>query len=173
MNKKLIIPFVLLMTVTLGASAQKEPASKIVHNSPVSYHTPFTNIVVNDGIDLVITENSNDKIWFDGKAKNLEKLKWEIKDGTLYLASKNGSLKDKVKVNVYVQKLTNIEVNGDSWVKSGGYLNSPALDVYINGEALVDISNIGKISVKNSSEVELGVLKRTSGVSVAGTTSMK
>jgi hypothetical protein len=78
-----------------------------------------------------------------------------------------------VKVNVYVQKLTNIEVNGDSWVKSGGYLNSPALDVYINGEALVDISNIGKISVKNSSEVELGVLKRTSGVSVAGTTSMK
>ncbi len=166
--KKLMIPLVILLTVSLTSSAQKDAPSKLQASTPISYHNRFTNIVVNDGIDLVLTENTQDKIWFEGKSKHIDKLKWEIKDGTLYLASKNGSLKDRVKVNVYVQQLTNIRVNGDSWVKSSGYLTSPSLDVMINGEALVDISNVGKISIKNSRDFEIGILKRTSGVSVAG-----
>ena len=122
--------------------------------------------MVNDGIELVLTENNQDKIWFDGKTKHLDKLQWEVKDGTLYLAGKSGSLKDKVRVNVCVQKLRNIVVNGDSWVHSSGYLLSPALDVLVNGEALVDISNAGKITVHNTKDYELGVMKSTGGVSI-------
>jgi hypothetical protein len=173
MKKKLMIPLLFLLTVTFTATAQKDAPSKIQVSTPVSYHDHFTNIVVSDGIDLVLTENIQDKIWFEGKSKHIDKLKWEIKNGTLYLASKSGSLKDKVKVNVYVQQLTNILVNGDSWVKSSGYLTSASLDVLINGEALVDIANVGKISVKHSNDFELGVMKRTSGVSVQGTTTRK
>ena len=166
MKKKLFIPIALIFAVSLSAAAQKETPSKFQASTPVSYQQAFNNIVVNDGIDLVLVENRQDKIWFDGKQKNVDKLKWQIKDGTLYLSSTQGSLKDKVRVNVYVQGLTYILVNGDSWVKSSGYLNSPALDVVINGEALVDIANAGRISISNSRDFELGIMKKTSGVSV-------
>jgi hypothetical protein len=169
MKKKLFIPLALLLGVSLTAAAQKEQPSKLYAATLVSYNTPFTKIVVNDGIELVLTENSQEKIWFDGKARQLDKLRWEIKNGTLYLSGKNGSLKDKVRVSVCVQKLRNIEVNGDSWVRSSGYLTSPALDVLVNGEAMVDISNVGKIAVNKTADYELGVMKKTSGVSVAGT----
>jgi hypothetical protein len=171
MKKKLIIPLALLLTISLTAAAQKEAPSKSYSATLVSYQDPFTKIVVNDGIELVLTENSQDKIWFDGKAKHLDKIKWEVKNGTLYLAGKSGSLKDKVRVNVCVQQLRNIEVNGDSWVHSSGYLTSPVLDVLVNGEAMVDISNVGKISVNKTADFELGVMKRTSGVSIAGAAS--
>ena len=167
MKNKLFIPLALLLAVSLTATAQKESASKLYAATPISYHSSFSKIVLNDGIDLVLIENSQDKIWFDGKSKHVDKLKWEIKNGTLYLSSKTGSLNEKVQVNVYVQDLQTVEVNGDSRVRSSGYLSSPALDVHINGEALVDISNLGKILVTNSKDFELGVMKRTSGVSVA------
>jgi len=168
MKNKLFIPLALMFAVSLTAAAQKESPSKLYPATPISYSSSFSKIVVNDGIDLVLTENTQDMIWFDGKSKHLDKVKWEIKEGTLYLSSKGGSLKDKVKVNVFVQNLNNIEVNGDSWVRSSGYLSSPKLDVLINGEALVDISNAGKISVTKTKDFELGVMKRTSGVSVGG-----
>jgi hypothetical protein len=45
------------------------------------------------------------------------------------------------------------------------------LDVLVNGEAMVDISNVGKISVNKTADFELGVMKRTSGVSIAGAAS--
>ncbi len=170
MKKKLIIPLALLLTITLSANAQKEQPTKIYVSTAISHEKHFSNIVVNDGIDLVLTENSQYKIWFDGKEKNLEKVKWEVKDGTLYLASRSGSLKDKVKAYVYVQQLNHIRVNGDSWVKSSGYLTSPSLSVLVNGEALVDILNAGKISVENSRDFELGVMKKTRGVSVTNST---
>lgn len=170
MKKSLFISLALLATVSLTAAAQKQAPAKTYTTTLVSYGTPFTKIVVNDGIELVLTENSQDKIWFDGKAKHLDKLTWEIKDGTLYLAGKNGSLKGKARVVVCVKKLRNIEVNGDSWVHSSGYLSSPLLDVLVNGEAMVDISNAGKISVNKTKDYELGVMKSTSGVSIGSAT---
>jgi len=63
-----------------------------------------------------------------------------------------------------VQNLQQITINGDSWVKSIGNLHSPSLNIYLNGEALVNVRNLGQISVKNAKHIELDIQKSSSGV---------
>ena len=73
MKKKLFIPLAILLGISLTSAAQKEAPARVHSVTPISYNSSFSRIVVNDGIDLVLTENAQDKIWFDGKSKHLDK----------------------------------------------------------------------------------------------------
>lgn len=69
-------------------------------------------------------------------------------------------------VTVSVKGLKEINVNGESAVKSIGSINSVSLYVYMNGLGSVQISNAGKIFVGNGEGVKLDVKKQTANVSV-------
>ncbi|HSN61211.1 MAG TPA: DUF2807 domain-containing protein [Ferruginibacter sp.] len=165
MKKKIIIYTALLFTITVTAFAQKEPG-QVINNDPLTYNKPFEKIVVEDDIELVLIESNEKQIKFEGSAVDLEKVNWSIKRGSIYLGSKLGSLKDKVKVILYVKDLKAIEINGNSVIKTSGHLSSKNLDIMMNGQAWVDILNAGKINVQRGEDIELNVRKKTKAVSI-------
>lgn len=168
MKKTLLISATVLFAFGFTASAQKEP-TKAKHVQPIPYSSSFNKIVVADGIDLELTEGTGKELSVKGSQRNVEKMDYRIEDGTLYLASKAGSLKNYVRVEVPVQNLRQLTINGNSLVKSNGNLNSPSLKIYVNGEAMVNVTNRGQISVNNSKEIELDIRKSSNGVLFAKT----
>ncbi len=163
MKKTLMILTTMLCIAGFNANAQKEPTKKS-HSKQISYSGSFSKIVVEDDIDLVLTEATTGEISVSGRQKNTDKLDSRIENGVLYLSSKSGSLKNYVKVNVPVQDLRQVVINGNSLVKSKGNLQSTSLRIYVNGEAMVDVKNLGRLTVINSKDFELDVLQSSAGV---------
>ena len=97
---------------------------------------------------------------------DIERVDWKIKNGILYLSSKKGTLKDKVKVTVSVNQLQRLDVFGKSTVNSLGELASKSLVVTIDGDSYVALKNSGNIHIINSVNTELDVRRLVGDVVV-------
>ena len=133
----------------------------------INYQLSFTRIELNDDIDLVLQESTNKFIDVTGDANEIDNVDWKIKDDVLYIRSKKGSLKDKAKVSVSVNQLKKLEIYGQSNVNSIGQLNSPSLQVTIEGDSYVSLKNSGKIYVTNSPYTQLDVHRVVGNVFVS------
>lgn len=134
-----------------GTNEEKPPGKRI------NYQLAFSTIELSDDIDLVLQESTNKVIDISGSEVDIETVDWKIKNGILYISSKKGSLKDKVKVTVSVNQLKRLDVYGKSVVNSLGELGSKSLMVTIDGDSYVSLKNTGNIYVTNSLNTELDV----------------
>ncbi len=162
--KKFLLIAALTAFTTAGSFANTTSVNsadvKTVTLAPAS----FSKIVVQDDIDVVLTESAEASISFDGKTADIYKVTWEVKDGVLYLKSKAASLKDKVTVTIGTQQLKELVVKGTSAVTTEGTLNTPVLTVYMYDTPNVQIKNRGHIHLENKSEQELFFSKKVGGV---------
>lgn len=142
-----------LLTITAGGFAgngfQKRDTEKTM---VANLKAPFTSIVVNSDIDVVLTEAADNRIEVKGDASNVN---YFIKKGVLYIGSKQGSLKDKAVIYLSVSSLESIVVNGKSKISSAGFLNSSKLKVTVNAEAKFDLKNYGEILFEADEEIDL------------------
>ncbi len=165
--KKLIVLLTVFTIAGLSAFATGGESTDVknYYSQYFAYKLSFNKIVVADDIDLVIYENSTTNIQFDGTKENIEKVDWKVKNGTLYIKSKSGSLKSKVIVTLDVTNLDEISIEGQSSVRSLGNLNSPKLDVYMKSGSFVAIRNYGTINII-SEDAEISVLERSGDISI-------
>jgi len=125
-----------------------------------SYQLSFVKLQVQDDIDVLLVENPERAIEFKGSEANIAKVDWEIKDGVLYIKSKDKrSLKGKVQLTINVSHLQELAIKGDSEIKSAGELNSAFLSISLEGNCSVSVRNKGQISVLNNNEQELEIKK--------------
>jgi hypothetical protein len=154
--KKLIIMAVSLLTVNAALFAGNSSVSPVTEYSKViSAKAPFHSIVVNNDIDVVLTEATDNTIEIKGEEADVKKVNHYVKKGVLYIGSKVGSLKNKAVVYVSVNDLQSIEVNGKSTVTSKGFLSSSKLKVFVNGEAKFDLKNQGQMLFESDEEIDL------------------
>ena len=153
MKKIITMAICILITAFIAAFAGDKPTPQ----KQSDYQISFNRIVVYDDIDLQLKESDSRNIAFAGKEADVENIDWKIKDNVLYLQSKKGSLKDKVKVQVTVDQLKEIVVKGQSVVSSNGALLSPRLDVYVHSDCYVALKNTGEIHVIEGAETEINV----------------
>lgn len=145
------------------------PKAVVTDELPYSknYSMDFKKIVVEDGINLVLKESKGKQITIEGVKNAIPKVQWKIKNNTLYLSSKKGSLKDNVIVTLDVTGLEQVEINGDSEIMSNGNLQSQFLQIYLNGTGRVSISNFGRIALYNGEGINVIVKKQTENVSIS------
>lgn len=158
MKKLLVMATAILFTASISAFASGTNP-KAGHSKQINYQIPFKKIVVSNDIDLVLHENVNKSLNVSGLAQDIENVDWKIKNNVLYLKSKKGSLKDKVKVTLSVTQLKEIVVKGESAVSSAGHLASPTLYIFIENDSYVSIRNFGQIYVNNTPDTELEIKK--------------
>jgi hypothetical protein len=154
--KKLIIMAVSLLTVNaalFAGNSSVTPATE--YTKVISTKSPFHSIVVNNDIDVVLTEATDNMIEIKGEEESVKKVSHFIKKGVLYINSKQGSLKGRATVYLSVNDLQSIEVNGKSTISSKGALNSSKLKVVVNGEAKFDLKNQGKMLFEADEEIDL------------------
>jgi DUF4097 and DUF4098 domain-containing protein YvlB len=164
---KKLITMVAAIFLTAGISAFASGTND--GTSPgkrINYQVSFSKIELSDDIDLVLHESQNKFIDVTGNTADIEKVNWKIKDGILFISSKKGSLKDKVKVIVSVNQLKKLEIYGESTVNSLGELSSKELHVSIEGDSYVALKNSGEIHITNSPNTQLEVKRIVGDVSV-------
>lgn len=149
-----------ISTFASGTNGEKTPGKRI------NYQLAFSKIELSDDIDLVLHESTNQVIDISGAEADIERVNWKIKNGILYLSSRKGSLKDKVKVTVSVNQLKRLDVFGKSTVNSLGELASKSLMVTIDGDSYVALKNSGNIHITNSVNTELDVRRLVGDVVV-------
>ena len=155
---KKIFPMVTTIILTAGitASAAGTGHEKIA-SQKTSYQLSFAKLQVCDDIDIMLVETPEKSLEFNGTDADIAKVDWKIKDGVLYIKSKAGSLKGKVKLTVNVSHLKEIAIKGDSEVRSDGELSSASLKIYLDGSSFISVRNRGMINVVNEDGTELEV----------------
>ena len=161
MKKLITMAVAILVTACIAAFASGKPVVAMP-GKQFDYQLSFTRIVVDDDIDVQLKESSDKIIEVTGNEADVKNVDWKVRAGILYIESRKGSLKDKVKVTVNVNQLKEILIKGQSVVNSDGTLLSPNLRVYMNANCYVAIKNAGKIHIVNSFDTEVDI-KRMSG----------
>ncbi len=162
--KKITIITALLIIAGTNAFAAEE--TSVPNTSIILYHQPFTKIVVENDIDILLTEGAEKSMQFSGDETDIKKAVWEIKDGTFYLKSTGRSLKNKVVLTINVSGLNNIFIYGSSDVCSAGRLQSKRLKVYIDGDGMVNLKNTGSIKIAGGGSTELNIKKLQGDISI-------
>ena len=165
MKKITIITAAFMLTAGLSAFASEtRPTAPVTQK--VFYQLSFSKIVVENDIDIRLSESTERLIEISGDSKYAEQLDWKISNGVLYIRSKAGSLKNKVQVSIGVNQLSSLSVTGNSDVKSEGALNSEELKVFVDGEGRIAIKNTGAINVEKADNIDLGVHRVSGNVKV-------
>jgi hypothetical protein len=150
--KQFIIMAVSLLTFSAAGIAA--PANKTI-SAVIASGTVYDVIVVNNDIDIVLTESPVAEIRVTGEEKDVNLVKHQVKKGMLIIGSKMGSLKGKATVYVSVSSLKKLEINGKSFVTSNGALKSSKLIVVVNGEAKFDLRNYGDILFETDEDIDI------------------
>ncbi|MFD2936948.1 head GIN domain-containing protein [Spirosoma flavum] len=100
----------------------------------------FTGVSVSSGIDLYLTQGSSEKLTLDVKGVDEDKVKSEIKNGTLelYIDRKSGlnwnlGRNNSVKAYLTFKQLTNLQAGGGSDVFGQGTLSFNDLNLEASG----------------------------------------
>jgi hypothetical protein len=167
MKKILSMAVAIILSAGITASAAGTGDDNKTATQKTIYQLPFAKLHVENDIDIMLVENPEKSIEFTGTDANIAKVDWKIKDGVLYIKSKKGSLKGKVKLVVNVSHLHELAVKGESEVRSEGELNSASLKITLDGTCFISVRNNGNINVVNEDGTELDV-KRAVGNVVFG-----
>ncbi len=153
-----MVTAIILATGVTAFAADSKSENPVTQKT--SYQLSFVKLQVENDIDVLLVENPERAIEFKGAEANIAKVDWEIKNGVLYIKSKNKhSLKGKVQITVNVSHLQELAIKGDSEIKSAGELNSAFLSISLEGSCSVSVRNTGKISILNNNNEELEIKK--------------
>lgn len=161
MKKVLTMVTAIILTASLSAFAggTNEPI-----NRQVPYELTFSKLQVQDGIDIILVESESRSIQFKGDEKDVDQVDWAIRNGIMTISSKKGSLKGKVKLVVSVSNLSELYVKGGSEVHSNGMLKSPALKIYLDGDAFISIRSAGDVRVIKVGDTDVDIRTATGKV---------
>lgn len=118
--------------------------------------TAFNKLIIRSDMTIMLIEDApEDSVRIEGSQEFIDKMMILQADKELVVRTK--SFKDvKAKGIVYipVNALENIEVNADAKVVSYNTLQSPVLNLLINGSCIVDIVLKGKLNIRESEEYD-------------------
>jgi len=151
MKQKFILSFLAIAFGVLSASAQNE--EKLVVNAGNTEH-----INIGNDMDVVLLPGTNVDPEISLNPEAVKKLKLNLSANSMTISpSKQTSRKERLKIFLYVNNLKTITVENNSQVKTVGVLDSPKLDVYIDGEATVHLKTKGDVQAQSLGDAEINV----------------
>jgi len=141
MKRIIFLSLAVLGTALFSISiAANEPATK----DPV----PVTTLVVNADVTVVLVNNGEMNTQASGEKVFIEQLLIKQSGDTLVIGStKHRDYKEKGVVYVPAQQLKSIRINSGAHVKSLYPLNTPKIDVVVNGPCLVRVVTTGILNL--------------------------
>ncbi len=151
MNQKFILS---ILAVAIGVfSASANPGEKLAVNAG-----NVENITISSDMNVVLVplHGNSEMISLEPKASG--KLNMRVSGNKLDLSlAKSISGKEKTTVYVYVSNLKTIKVESNCNVKTLGVLNTPKIDVYVDGNSTVHLRSNGQIDAHSLGDAEINV----------------
>jgi len=147
--KKKIFLFILLITITGSVFPQENLANTFVKKIPVE---SFNRLIIKSNITVMLIEvPSEDSVRIEGSKKFIEKVMVIQAGKELTVRSK--SFKDQKKKGVIyipVRFLQNMEISAAAKVISYNILQSPVLNILINGDCVIDLMLKGRLNIREA-----------------------
>jgi len=139
MKQKFILSIMAIAISVLSVSAQNE--EKLVVNAG---NTEHINIANDMNIVLMPASEADRSISMDAKAA--EKLNLRISNNSMTISPVKQSMsREKLTVHLYVNNLKTLTVEDNSTVNTVGVLDTPKLDVFVDGKAMAHLKTNGDI----------------------------
>jgi hypothetical protein len=148
MRKKIFL-FILLITIT-GSVFSQENSSKIFVKKIAVEN--FNGLIIRGNITIMLIEDpSEDSVRIEGSKKLIEKVMIIQAGKELIVRSKSVlDLKRKGIIYIPVRLLQNIEINSSAKVISYNTLQSPVLNILINGDCVIDLMLKGRLNIREA-----------------------
>jgi hypothetical protein len=147
--KKSFFFFFLLITISVSALAQGNSSETLVKKIPVE---SFSRLIIRSNITIILIEDpSEDSIRIEGSKKFIEKVM--IIQAGKELTVRSKSFKDQKKkgiIYIPVRLLQNMEISADAKVTSYNVLQSPVLNILINGDCIIDLMLKGRLNIREA-----------------------
>jgi hypothetical protein len=145
MKKKLALIICLMLVIVSGVQAQNTGNTHYALSELAV--SPFTKIVVNAHIDVVLVQNDTlKKAFIEGDEVLVPEIAVTVSNGVLTIASRRQiSYRGKVQVTIAVNELSKLEINADAGIVSQAPLHSPKIAVNINGYCDIRLKSTGEI----------------------------
>ena len=129
--------------------SSEEPPSLFVKKIAVR---DFNRLIIRSDITIMLIESKDeDSIRIEGSKKFVEKVFTLQSDKELIIRARSfKDLKKKVIVYVPVHSLKNIEISAAAKVVSYNTLQSPVLNILVNGNCTIDLMLKGKLNIRES-----------------------
>jgi Putative auto-transporter adhesin, head GIN domain len=149
MKKLFLAALVAVISTSLFANVGKASTRKTAQ-----LNTEITALVINDGVNVVLTDQAGSEIVFEGDASEIEKASFAIAGSELSIGSVDDGKDKQLVVYVPARLLKKIDINGASKVTTQQTLSTPTLKVTVNGECSFVVRTYGKIDVVSSEEYD-------------------
>jgi|SRR5215203_5231797 len=147
--KKKILVFLLLITITGSVFSQDNLSKTLVKKVPIE---SFSRLVIRSNITVMLIEDPSENcVRIEGSKKFIEKVMVIQAGKELIVRSK--SFKDQKRkgiVLIPVRLLQNIEISAAAKVISYNTLQSPVLNVLINGDCVIDLMLRGRLNIREA-----------------------
>ena len=151
MKQKFFLAFIAIAFGALTGVAQKQE-NLVVNTGNVEHIT-----IANDmNIVFVPAADTDRSMSLDANAA--QKLGISLSNNSLTISAlKQPSRKEKLTVYLYVNNLKTITVENNTNVKTMGVLNTPKLDVFIDGGATVHLKTKGDVKAWSLNDTEIKI----------------
>ena len=129
--------------------SQKSSSETFVKKAAVEN---FNRLIIKSNITVMLIEDpSEDSIRIEGSKKFIEKVL--IIQAGKELTVRSKSFKDQKKkgiIYIPVRLLQNMEISADAKVTSYNVLQSPVLNILINGDCIIDLMLKGRLNIREA-----------------------
>ena len=144
MKKTIVLSLALLFATIFNYSSAKPNGEPLPAVGPSQAST----LIIDAHVTVVLVNNDKAAIQVVGEGSLTKLIAFKNTGDTLVISStRNKDLKGAGIIYVPASKLKNIRINRAAHVRSLFALHVPKLDVVINGDCQIAISNIGEVNV--------------------------
>lgn len=137
-----------IATILVSATIVKQAYSMKTDQPAGFSRSPIHTLIVNADVTVVLVHNDQMSVETIGSDKFLEQLRIEQRSDTLLInATRKKDMKDGGVIFIPANKLAHIRINSAAHVKSFNTLQLTNLEVVINGDCSVAVSNTGNTSL--------------------------
>ena len=148
--KKKILLFILLITIT-GSVFSQENTSETTFVKKTAVEN-FNRLIIKSNITVMLIEvPSEDSVRIEGSKKFIEKVMIIQAGKELTVRSKSFTdQKKKGIIYIPVRLLQNMEISAAAKVISYNILQSPVLNILINGDCVIDLMLKGRLNIREA-----------------------
>jgi len=148
MKKKFFL-FILLITIAGSAFSQENSSGTFVKKTAVEN---FNRLIIKSNITVMLIEvPSEDSVRIEGSKKFIEKVMIIQAGKELTVRSKSFTdQKKKGIIYIPVRLLQNMEISAAAKVISYNILQSPVLNILINGDCVIDLMLKGRLNIREA-----------------------
>ena len=150
MKQKLFSSIIAIALSVLTAAAQNERAVSVNAGR-------IENIVVASNLHIVLLSAPSNETAFTMSADAAEMLNLKLSGNSLQISPASGNVR---KVYLYVTNLKTIKVESNSQVETIGMLNTPQVDVYVDGMSKAHLRTNGIVNAHGLNDAEARVKYR-------------